>query len=267
MLARINAMIESRSIEHGAVNSDVPQNNLTTTRKSVKRITPSDLIDYSPADLAVDAVTLPWEMSRVERMAFQHLLGVFQPAIALEVGTEKGGSLQAIMQYADEAISIGKDVDNQTNLQKQSCFTGVEFIAGDPAQVLPEMIQIINANKLNVNFIFIDGERSTESAQSNFETALRLAPKQSTCLVVHHSFMPQVRRALLNVDWPANPHVHYVEIDYVQGAYLPAEYGACKMIGGLAVILLKPEIREERLDVFRSHDHAFNMLMPFAANK
>ena len=267
MLGRINATIDSRSMNHGAVDTDVLQANLTATRKVVKKITPSDLIDYSPADIAVDAATFPWEMSRAERMAFQHLLGVFQPAIALEVGTDKGGSLQAIMQYADEAISIGKDADKQTNLQKQSCFNGVEFIAGDPAQVLPEMVEIINANKLNVNFIFIDGERSTESAQNNFETALRLVPNQATCIVVHDSFMPQVRRAMLNVDWQANPHVHYVEIDYVQGAYLPAEYGACKMTGGLAVVLLKPEIRDEPLEVFRSHDHAFNMLMPFAANK
>ena len=267
MLARNNVTIESNYIDHGLVAPGGLTAPTAAPKKPLGKFNKFDFLDYSPAEIAVDAITLPWDMSRVERMAFQHLLGNLQPSIALEVGTGDGGSLQAIMQYADEAISIDVNMDTQTNLQKLDGFNGVEFIAGDSARVLPELVQLINTNQLNVNFVYIDGDQSTAGAQSDFEAALKIVPKQTTCIVMHNSFLPQVRRALLNVNWQQSPHVHYVDIDYVQGAYVPMEYGACKLIGGLAVALLKPEPRTEALDVYRSYDHAFNMLLPFAANK
>jgi len=267
MLARGNAVIGSNYLDHGFAAQGGQQEPMTAPKKPVTKFSKFDFLDYSPAEIAVDNITLPWEMSRVERMAFQHLLGNLQPAIALEVGTGDGGSLQAIMQYADEAISIDVNVATQTSLQKLPCFKGVEFIAGESAKVLPDVVQLINKNQLNVNFIYIDGDQSTAGAQNDFETALKIIPKQPTCIVMHNSFLPQVRRAMLNVNWSGNAHVHYVDIDYVQGAYVPMEYGACKLIGGLAVALLKPEPRTEALDIYRSYDHAFNMLLPFAANK
>jgi hypothetical protein len=62
--------------------------------------------------------------------------------------------------------------------------------------------------------------------------------------------------------------VHYIEVDYVHGAFLPMDQqGRYKMVGGLAVALLKPEPRVCALDVYRSHDYAFNMLAPHAANR
>ena len=267
MLARNDVTIETNYVDRGFVAQGGQNAPTSTPKKPSPKFSNFDFLDYSPAEIAVDTITLPWEMSRVERMAFQHLLGNLQPAIALEVGTGEGGSLQAIMQYADEAISIDVNVDTQTSLQKLPCFNGVEFIAGESANVLPEVVHLINKNQLNVNFVYIDGDQSTAGAQSDFEAALKIVPKQPTCIVMHNSFMPQVRRAMINVNWQENAHVHYVDIDYVQGAYVPMEYGACKLIGGLAVALLKPEPRTEALDVYRSYDHAFNMLLPFAANK
>lgn len=267
MLGRGNAIIDSNYVDHGFTAPGGQEEPITSPKKPSTQFNKLDFLDYSPAEIAVDTITLPWEMSRVERMAFQHLLGNLQPAIALEVGTGEGGSLQAIMQYADEAISIDVNVATQTSLQKMPCFNGVEFIAGESAKVLPEVVHLINKNQLNVNFVYLDGDQSTAGAQSDFEAALKIIPKQPTCIVMHNSFMPQVRRAMINVNWQENAHVHYVDIDYVQGAYVPMEYGACKLIGGLAVALLKPEPRTEALDVYRSYDHAFNMLLPFAANK
>ena len=263
MLARGNATISSNYVDHGFAGQSVQK----APKAAFTKLGKFDFLDYSPAEIAVDTSTLPWEMSRVERMAFQHLLGNLQPTIALEVGTGDGGSLQAIMQYANEAISIDVDIAKQTSLQKLPCFNGVEFIAGESAKVLPEVVQLINKSQLNVNFVYIDGDQSTVGAQRDFEAALKIIPKQTTCIVMHNSFLPQVRRAMLNVNWQENAHVHYVDIDYVQGAYVPMEYGACKLIGGLAVALLKPEPRTEALDIYRSYDHAYNMLLPFAANK
>jgi hypothetical protein len=125
MLARGNAVIDSNYVDHGFAAQRGQQEPVIATKKPVTKSSNFSFLDYSPAEIAVDAITLPWEMSRVERMAFQHLLGNLQPAIALEVGTGDGGSLQAIMQYADEAISIDVNVATQTSLQKLPCFNGV----------------------------------------------------------------------------------------------------------------------------------------------
>ena len=159
------------------------------------------------------------------------------------------------------------NVATQTNLQKLSLFTGVEFLAGEPAEVLPEIVNLINMNQLNVNFVYIDCDNSAIQSQIYIEAALKIVPKQPTCVVIHNSFLPRVRRAMIDVDWQENPHVHYVDVDFVQGAYLPIEYGACELVGGLAVALLRPELRKEKLEIYRSYDHAYNMLLPFATNK
>ena len=231
------------------------------------RIPPGDLIDYSPADIAIDTVSLPWQMTRVERLGFLHLLKTFQPDIALEVGTDKGGSLQAIMQHSKGAISLDINSANQSVLQKMPCFSNVEFVSGDSTQVLPELVQIINANRLPVSFVLVDGDHSTAGAQRDIEAVLKLVPQKPTCVVMHDSFMPTVRQAILNVNWRAYAHVHYIETDYVHGSFLPMDAQHFKMVGGLAVALLKPEPRVGALEIYQSHQFAFHAMLPFTSNK
>ncbi len=226
-----------------------------------------DLVDFSPDDIAIDRVELPWQMTRVERLGFLHLLKTFQPEIALEVGTDKGGSLQAMMQHAKGAISIDINSANQTVLQKMPCFANVEFVAGDSATVLPELVQIINTNGLPVSFILVDGDHSAAGAHRDIEAVLKIVPRQPTCLIMHDSFMPTVRQAILNINWQANPHVHYIETDYVHGSFLPMDAQRFKMVGGLAVALLKPEPRNGALQLYQSHQYAFQAMLPFASNK
>ena len=267
-MLKINQVaIGSDNASNGFVTCDSQNAPTRAAKKVFSKFSKFEFLDYAPAEIAVDSITLPSDMSRIEKIAFQHLLGSLQPEIALEVGTGDGGSLQAIMQYADAAISIDINNVTQTNLQKLFGFKDVEFIVGDSSKVLPEVVQLINENQLNVNFVYIDGVQSTEGAQSDFEAALKIVPKQPTCIVMHNSFIPQVRRAMLNVRWEESAHVHFVDIDYVQGAYVPMEYGACKLVGGLSVVLLKPELRTEALEIYRSYDHAFNILRPFADNR
>ena len=234
----------------------------------MSQIAPEHLVDYSPIEAAVDNVSLPWQMTRMERMGFLHLLRAFKPKIALEVGTDKGGSLQAIMQHASQAISVDINTTNQTLLKKMPDFANVEFIAGDSAAILPELVQLINSNKLPVNFVLIDGDHSTAGAQRDIEAIFSIVPQQPMCVVMHDSFMPQVRRAIMNVGWQAYPYVHYLEIDYVHGAFLPLDAaGHFKMVGGLAMAIMKPEPRFEQLEVYASHAYAFDALLSVAANR
>ena len=231
------------------------------------RIPPGDLVDFSPVDIAIDHVELPWQMTRVERLGFLHLLRTFQPEIALEVGTDKGGSLQAIMQHAKGAISVDINSANQTLLQQMPCFSKVEFVAGDSAKVLPELVQIINTNGLPVSFILVDGDHSTAGAQRDLEAVLKIVPLQPTCLIMHDSYMPTVRQAILNINWQAHPHVHYIETDYVYGSFLPMGAQSFKMVGGLAVALLKPEPRSGALELYQSNQFAYQAMLPYASNK
>jgi len=116
--------------------------------------------------------------------------------------------------------------------------------------------------------VLIDGDHSTKGTQRDIECILRIVPQQISCIVMHDSFMPKVRQAIMNVDWQAHPHVHYIEIDYVHGAFLPLDAaGNFKMVGGLAVVIMKPEPCSEPLEVYSSHTYAFDALLPLAVNR
>lgn len=229
--------------------------------------TEQNIISYSPPEIPTDTINLRWQMTRAERLAFQNILNALKPRIALEVGTDEGGSLQAIMQYATAAISIDINMTNQMRLKKLPCFANVEFVVGNSNELLPDLVSLINLKGLGINFILIDGDHSTVGMSRDLEAVLEIEPQETICILMHDSFMPSVRRAILNVDWQAYPHVHYIEVDYTPGCLLPwDQIGTFKLVGGLAVVLLKPFVRSEPLNIYQSHNTSFNALLPLASN-
>ena len=220
-----------------------------------------DLLDFSPAEIAIDQGSFPWQMTRVERLGLRHLLQTIKPRLALEIGTDKGGSLEAILQYAERAISIDINAQNQSLLQQKPEFNNAEFITGNSAEILPTLIDFINKSDVHANFILIDGDHSTQGCQNDIELILEIIPKSLTCIVMHDSFMPSCRTAMGNVNWSRCEYVHYVEFDYVQGAFIGSlDNGGFKMVGGLAVVLLKPVKRIGNLPIYQSHRDSYEKL-------
>jgi hypothetical protein len=67
------------------------------------------------------------------------------------------------------------------------------------------------------------------------------------------------------VRWADCPHVHYVELDFVNGVFLPGRTSVeHSMYGGFALALLLPEKREFELEVFESQVYVFEIIRRFA---
>jgi hypothetical protein len=227
-----------------------------------------DLIDYMPEGFEQSNFELTWQMTRVERLAFLDILNSIKPGLSLEIGTDKGGSLEAIMKYSKNAISIDINSHNQNILSKLDIFKNVKFISGNSAQLLPELIDVFNANAMHPDFFLIDGDHSASGALRDMNSILNIQPIKPICVIMHDSFMPSVRRAILDANWNGNPFVHYVEVDYAYGSFIPLIENPSnfKMVGGLAVALLKPVKRNFDLPIYESNKYAFDQLLKIASN-
>jgi hypothetical protein len=66
-------------------------------------------------------------------------------------------------------------------------------------------------------------------------------------------------------NWEACPYIHYVELDFVSGAFIPGRASVDhSMYGGFGVALMLPEKREFDLRVFESQREKFEIIHRFA---
>src|SRR5262245_35888963 len=102
---------------------------------SVNNLRPEDLTDYVPGECLGDSYPLPWDMSRQERFCLIHLLRVLSPALSIEVGTHRGGSLQVLSRFSRDVISIDRNPEVASSLRGE--YPNVEFRTGDSTALLP----------------------------------------------------------------------------------------------------------------------------------
>ena len=218
-----------------------------------------DLIDFAPPEcLGDDAYDLPWQMTRAERFTLLYLLQKFRPDVALEIGTYEGGSLHAITRYAKRVITI--DVDQRVPARLAGRFSNVAFETGKSSELLPRIIEQLSNEQ--VGFVLIDGDHAQEAVRGDINAVLKLVPRRTVAILMHDSFMPACREGIRRADWRSCPYVHYVELDFVPGAFVPASNsGGGSMVGGFAFALLRPKPRTGELTVFESQVHKFNIVM------
>jgi hypothetical protein len=83
---------------------------------------------------------------------------------------------------------------------------------------------------------------------------------------MHDSFHPPCRMGMRAAAWAQCRHVHYVELDFVTGIFLPGRPSVeHSMYGGFGLALLLPEPREAALEVFESQRDKFEIVRRFAA--
>ena len=97
-----------------------------------------ELIDFAPPECLERGFDLDWYMTRAERFALLHLLAKFKPNLSLEVGTFRGGSLQALSLHSKHVISI--DIDPQASARLAGRFDNVTYKVGDSSLILPNLI-------------------------------------------------------------------------------------------------------------------------------
>lgn len=182
-----------------------------------------------------------WHMLPGERAALIYVLQRFQPKFALEIGTFRAGSLRPISAVSQHVFTF--DIDpNQHRIASQ--FPNVTFVTGDTGATLSPVIDRLNQNNEELNFILIDGSHEEMGVYQDVVNCLRYIPKRGPCaILMHDSSNPAVRRGLARVSWSDYPHVHSVDLDFVHGALYDRSDISGQIWGGLGLAILRPDRR------------------------
>jgi hypothetical protein len=215
--------------------------------------------------VADERFPLHWDMSSTERLTLIAILDRLRPALSLEIGTYKGGSLQVLSHFSDRVISV--DVRPEVPIELAGQFANVTFRTGDSHTVLPSVVLELNERDETPGLILIDGAHDTEGVRSDIEAVLRLTIRNDVIIVMHDSFNPDCRRGMRETKW--SEHVHEVNLDFVTGNISP-EGGnpewAGMMWGGFACALLKPERRPQALEIREPFRATFDAVFKISAH-
>ncbi len=184
-------------------------------------------------------------MESSEQLGLVALLQNLRPDCAIEVGSRWGGSMQVLSRYADRVISV--DIDPTCQERLGPTYSNAEFVTGDSKEMLPPLFRRLQAEKVKVGFVLIDGDHSAEGVKNDVEALMGYVPACPMYVIMHDSFNPAVRQGITSVRWAENPHVHSVEVDFIPGVLHVGADVHREMWGGFALAVLRPELRLDQL--------------------
>ena len=200
-------------------------------------------------------------MTRPEKYALLKLLEIADPPVALEIGTYKGGSLQAIASFAKKVYTV--DLDSSAAKSLRSKYSNVEFLVGNSAYIVPQLLESIELCGEQLGFVLIDGDHSESAVRKDINSILYYTPKRPIYILCHDSFHPVCRRGIIDASWQESPHVHYVELDFIPGVFHAEAFDTAKvrsMYGGFALALMLPEERSNAdLTIYRAQQGLFEI--------
>lgn len=199
---------------------------------------------------------LDWSMTRNEKFCFIKLLEQIKPKIAIEIGIDRGGSLQVLSKNAEKVYAI--DIDEEAINRLKDKFNNVEFLVGDSKIILPKLLTQLEKENQSVEFALIDGDHSEEGVKADIANLIKYIPPKSLNILLHDSFNPDCREGMKAIDYKKYKHVHYVELDYISGTFEP-DGQKHEMWGGLAHIVLLKEIRTNELNIHQSQKKLFKI--------
>ncbi len=187
------------------------------------------------------SINVNWHMQLSERVALMHVLSSVKPDVSIEIGTFLCGSLRPIAAASKRVYTF--DIDPNQH-RDQASFPNVTFVTGDSGATLPPVIDELNSGDEDVSFMLVDGSHEEGGVRSDLSQCARYVPKRKpTVILAHDSANPSVRRGISTVEWASFPHVHAVNFDFVPGILFDREDIKGQIWGGLAAILLMPEVR------------------------
>jgi len=212
--------------------------------------------------LSIDNKEFPlnWHMSSKEKSALIYLLEQIRPEVAIEIGTLRGGSLQAISKFTKKVYSI--DINPEVEQELNGRFKNVDFLTGDSKEIIPELLRQIKKEGKKLEFVLIDGDHSTEGVRNDINAILKYYPIDSPLYIIFHdSFNPDCRKGIMTANYQDNLHVQYVDIDFLSGENLNTNLTNYKeMFGGFALIVMHPEKRTTALKIIESQKDLYNAI-------
>jgi len=183
-----------------------------------------------------------WQMTESERIALTGVLARLRPRGALEVGVYYGGSLSLTAQYSERLLAI--DIDPAVN-GRFSKPDNVELMIGDSNELIPRALARFEKLTLPLEYVLIDADHSAAGVCRDLNLVLQYRPSKPMVILAHDSGNEECRKGILAADWNRNPHVHFVQCDFVPGQIIEhsIQNGRGEVWGGLALAYLDPKPR------------------------
>ena len=200
-----------------------------------------------------------WQMNHSERLALTALLKRHRPGCSIEIGTYQGGSLSLLAQESGMVFSI--DID-PTIPAKFASYSHVSCLTGPSTTILPLLFRELDEAEIDVDFILLGGDHSADGIRRDLVAILSHPPTKPLFVAMHDSVNPECRRGMLEAPWRESPYVQWVDLDFVPGRVV--EDGGPfqgELWGGLALAYLAPTRRPGALDIHRSADGMFELLV------
>lgn len=187
------------------------------------------------------------QMSFGERAALEGFLTQIKPALAIEIGVAQGGSLLRVAAHSAEvhAFDIIEPPPELAELPN------VQFHIGRSQELVPSLLDELEAVARNVDFALVDGDHSAAGVRADVEQLLASRAVADTLIVLHDTMSEQVRDGLLQVRFGAYPKVAHVDLDCVAGHLFTAPELRHELWGGLGIVL----VDARRLAYFAGHPH------------
>lgn len=176
-------------------------------------------------------------MSLGERAALIGTLAQLQPRIAVEIGTAEGGSLRRLAAYAGHVHSFDL-VEPEPAIR---ALPNVTLHTGDSHALLPQLLEDLARDDINLDFVLVDGDHSAEGVARDMRDLLASPAVGRTLILMHDTANEEVRRGLEAVDYGAVAKVRHVHLDFVMGALLAAGPFAGQLWGGLGAVIVDDE--------------------------
>lgn len=172
-----------------------------------------------------------WWMGLGERAAIEGLLSVLKPALAVEIGTGEGGSLNRIAAHSREAHSF----DFAPRVANEPA--DVTLHRGDNHVLLPQLLLDFSRRGRNVDFVLVDGDHTAAGVKRDLEDLLASEAVSRTVIVLHDTMNEDVRSGIESVRFEDHPKVVYVDLDFVQ-SYQARTSPLAEFWGGLGLVVI-----------------------------
>lgn len=186
-----------------------------------------------------------WQMGFGERAALEGLLSGLKPALAVEIGTYRGGSLRRIAAHSTEvhAFDLAPIVDAPP--------ANVTFHVGDSAELLPPVLAGFEAAERNVDFALVDGDHTREAVRAELGHLLASPAVARTFILLHDSRNEGVREAIESFDYAAFGKVRCVDPDWVPARSHQERSLLGEVFGGLALVVVDASLPDPPADPVR----------------
>jgi len=176
----------------------------------------------------------PQQMSVGERAALEGFLELAKPALAIEIGRAKGGSLRRIAAHSAEVHSLDLDAPapELTELER------VSFHTGDSHELLPRLLAKLAEERRNVDLVLVDGDHSAAGVRRDLEDLLASPAVGRTLILIHDTANQEVRAGVERVDLDRTAKVAYVDLDAVSGRLFRAAPLRNQLWGGLGLVVV-----------------------------